>query len=96
MYLNEGFRIKVAIAWILGNIIEKGSRHQISYIVEHGAIEILLYQIEDNKLNNYEKIFDWFQDLINLIDPEKKDIITKKCSLFKRTIFTLFFEVFDY
>lgn len=85
MYESETRLIKYCIVWILGNLIRMGSRDQIAYIVEYGAIEILLDYNEKFCFSDREVFFGWLQNLLNLIDPEK-DIIHKQCSFFKRKI----------
>ena len=94
MFLNGDLKIKREIAWILGNLIISGSRDQISYIVENGAIEILLDYLENNDKNiDSSLIFNWLKDLVNLIDPQKDDIISKKCEFLNRKIlnFSVYF-----
>ena len=90
LYHNSNLAMKKEIAWILGNLITKGSRDQIVYIVEYGAIEILLDYLENMNVYKFQ-ILDWLQNLVNLIDPQNQDIITKKCQLLKRKDFNLFF-----
>lgn len=82
-YHNSNLAMKKEIAWILGNLIEKGSRDQIVYIVEYGAIEILLDYLENMKVFKFQ-ILNWLQNLVSLINTENQDIITKKCRLLKR------------
>ena len=87
IFPNGDLKMKREIAWILGNLITSGSRDQTIYIVENGAIEILLDYLENNdKSFDSRVILNWLKDLVNLINPQKEDIISKKCQLLNRKI----------
>lgn len=75
---------------MIANICELGSRDQIAYLVEHGVIEILIYHVEKTKIDQPRVVFDALQNLVNLIDPQIEDIITKKCLKLKGKIFKFF------
>lgn len=95
LYPSGSLKMKNEIAWILGNVTSSGSREQTAYIVENGGVELLLEHLEINERTKARVAYDSLENLVNLIDSEIDDVITKKCTMLNRKkLIFLFFIYF--